>query len=306
MNRVDFGSLIANLRKEHEDEYNSPWSQDRLAQEANSALGAEVFYTDIISSIERGKRGLDKQTLHALATALQLTSGERKEFFLAASGLDNELIARQDNTPEEILSQLVERMSASHLPAFIMDSYCDVVATNGAMVELMDYGSSGLGAGIPQTDAPFARNMIRFAFSDDAVEHLTRVMGDDWSTFAYTVMMTFRTSTLRYRSTEYFQSLLREMNKYRMFKRYWREVYFEEKDHFISGADMYLSSPKWGSVSCFFAAFTALTTALDLHLWVAVPMSPETADAFSCIAAHADKMYAFNVDSSPQKNLSHS
>ena len=303
MNRVDFGSLIANLRKEHEDEHNSHWSQDRLAQEANSALGAEVFYTDIISSIERGKRGLDTQTLHALSTALQLTSGERKEFFLAASGLDNELIARQANTPEEILSQLIERMSAAHLPAFIMDSYCDVVATNAALVELMDYDSSGLGPGTIQTNVPFATNMMRFAFSDEAVEHLTGVMGDDWSTFAYTVMMTFRTSTLRYRSTEYFQSLLREMNRYRLFKRYWREVYFEEKDHFINGADMHLSSPKWGPVSCFFAAFTALTVALDLHLWVAVPMFPETTDAFSRIAAHADKMYAFDTDSWPRKNL---
>lgn len=303
MNRVEFGRLIASLRKEHEDEHNAPWSQEMLAQKANSVLGAEVFYPSIISSIERGVRGLDERTLHALATALQLTSGERKEFFLAASGLDNEATARQDNTPEEILSQLIERMAASHAPAFVMDSYCDVVAANGAVVELLDYASAGLGPDTLKAKFPFPHNIASFVFPEEAVEHLVKVMGDAWSNFAYTTMMAFRTFTLRYRSTDYFQSLLQEMNKYRLFRRYWREVYFEERDHFVNGADMRLTSPKWGPLTCFFSAFTALTTALELHLWVAVPMSPETARVFSDIAGCAGEVYAFEVDPWPQKRL---
>ena len=99
MNRVDFGKLVASLRKEHEDEDGRPWSRQSLAQEANAAAGAELFSKDIISRIERGERILDQETLLALAAALQLTSGERKEFFLAASGVDNDRIARPENDP---------------------------------------------------------------------------------------------------------------------------------------------------------------------------------------------------------------
>ena len=42
MNRDDFGKLIASLRREHEDEEDIPWTQEKLAIEANQAIGAEV------------------------------------------------------------------------------------------------------------------------------------------------------------------------------------------------------------------------------------------------------------------------
>ena len=83
MNQVDFGKLIASLRKEHEGEDGAPWNQEKLSQEANLAAGSSIFSEDIISSVERGRRKPERQTLLALATALQLTSDERKEFFLA-------------------------------------------------------------------------------------------------------------------------------------------------------------------------------------------------------------------------------
>jgi hypothetical protein len=57
MKRIDFGKLIASLRQEQEDEDVTPWSQDRVALEANLAIGAELFGKDVISKIERGKRG---------------------------------------------------------------------------------------------------------------------------------------------------------------------------------------------------------------------------------------------------------
>ena len=102
MNRVEFGRLIASLRREHEDENDRPWNQERLAREANAVVGAEVLSKYIVSNIERGNRILDEETLLALAAALRLTSGERKEFFLAASGVDNERIALQRDEPEEV------------------------------------------------------------------------------------------------------------------------------------------------------------------------------------------------------------
>ena len=63
MNRADFGKLVVALRKEHDDENDISWSQEKLAQEANSVLGVEFFSEYIISSIERGKRNLDDQSV---------------------------------------------------------------------------------------------------------------------------------------------------------------------------------------------------------------------------------------------------
>lgn len=284
MNRVDFGRLIASLRQEHEDADMVVWSQERLAEEANQVIGAEVFGKHVISKIERGKRLLDQQTLQTLATALRLTSGEQKEFFLAASGADEAMAARQGSSPQDILTDLTNRMRATWLPAFIMDCYCDVIAANPALFELIDYPYRGPGRGAPQASVPFAYNVARFAFSDEAVEHFGHLMGNSWSKYASTAMMAIRTLTLRYRSTDYFRSLLREMNKHRIFRRYWRDVYYEQKDHFVNGIDMHLNTPKWGPVDCFFAAFTALTSAAELHLWVAAPMSQRTAAVFSRMA----------------------
>lgn len=53
---------------------------------------------------------LDDQTLLCLADTLELTMGERREFFLAATGLDNEQIYATETDPGEIL--------ASVLPAY--------------------------------------------------------------------------------------------------------------------------------------------------------------------------------------------
>lgn len=302
MNRVDFGKLVASLRKEHDDEEDIPWTQERLAQEANLAAGAELFSEDIISSIERGKRALDAQTLLALATALQLTSGERKEFFLAASGIDNERIARQENDPEEVLSQLMDRMKQVYLPAYVIDSYCDIVAFNSAVTELADLEDAGLSPSI-MANRPFGFNILQFVFSDEAVDYFGKRMGDNWPDYIYNHMMIFRTFSLRHRATEYFQALLQELKKHRIFRRYWREVYFTEKDHFVDNEHIRLNSPRWGPLMWFSTSLTALTTAGDLHFCVWVPATYATADVFSQIVHQDGAANTFRVGSWPEKLL---
>lgn len=145
MNRENFGALIAALRKEHTDEHLRPWNQQRLAAEANKSAGTEAFSPYIIGNIERGARALDQTSLVALATALRLTSGERKEFFLAASGVESWNIARPENSPEDVLNELLVRMGRTYLPAHINDSYGDVLAVNTAAHELVSLTDAGLG-----------------------------------------------------------------------------------------------------------------------------------------------------------------
>ena len=302
MNRVDFGRLLASLRKEHEGEDGNPWSQAVLARQLNLVLGAEVFTEDIVGKIERGIRGLDQEELLALAAALELTSGERKEFFLAASGINNDRIARQDDDPKEILSQLVNRMEQVRQPAYVMDSYCDIVAINRALIDLMDLEHFGLPADGVEGH-PFPLNKVLFVFSDEGEKHLGELMGEELSDHAYETMIMFRTVSLRYRSTEYFQSLLKELRRSRRFRRYWHDVSFEEKDHYVENRQTYLRSRKWGPVAYFSTYLTALTAAGELFLGVYVPTSDETAKVFAQIADQYSAPRVFREGSWPGKDL---
>src|SRR5678816_4657390 len=83
MNRREFGQLLATLRQDLD------WTQFELAEYA------EVDEA-VVSQIERGvKKHFEPELLFSLANTLQLTTLERREFLLAASGLDQRQIVRQ-------------------------------------------------------------------------------------------------------------------------------------------------------------------------------------------------------------------
>src|SRR6188474_3219904 len=83
MNRKDFGELLSALRQDLD------WTQFQLSEYADVDEA-------VISQIERGvKKFFEPDLLFCLANALQLTTRERREFFLASSGLDQKQIVRQ-------------------------------------------------------------------------------------------------------------------------------------------------------------------------------------------------------------------
>jgi transcriptional regulator with XRE-family HTH domain len=297
MKRSDFGELIASLRREHEDEEGNRWSQETLAREANLALGAELFSQRTISYIEQGRRHLDDEMLLALATALQLTSGERREFLLAASGVDTKDMVRADNGPEEILSQLTSRMRQARLPAHIIDSYFDVIAVNVAFVRLYGFGTFSYSP----SNVHSQLNKLRFVFSEEGRAHYTQIMGDEWSDNAYQTMMMFRMVSLQYRSTEYFQALLRDLKKLRQFRRYWQEVYLNEQDYFVENKQMHMNSPEWGAVAYFPTYLTALTAAGELNLCIYVPASRHTTEVFARLFDQEDASDVLHLSSWPEK-----
>ena len=281
MNRVNFGKLISALRAEIDDEDYHPWTQKKLADETGLS-------EHIIRNIEQGRRRLDSETLIILAEALRLTSGERKEFFLAASGVEYKDIAQRETEPAIVLNYLIQRMERVYLPAYIIDSFCDVIAVNSAVMRLLDLDMAGLSLETMRAK-PFGLNMLQFVFSDKAVEYYQKLMGKQhWLDYAYQNMMIFRNYTLRYRSTDYFQELLEELKKLPHFKKYWREwrdpywreEYFGQKDHFIDNEYIYQNSRKMGALVYFSTAITALTTFCDLHFCVYVPATSHTANMF--------------------------
>ena len=306
MNLVDFGKLVSSLRKEHEDDEGAPWTQKKLSQECSLAAGSSIFNEDIISSIERGKRSLDRQTLLPMATALQLTSNERKEFFLAASGIDITEIARQDIPPKQIFAQVIDRIREFYVPAALIDSYGNVLAVNYLLLELLEFQSAyGITPGI-RYEQPYGYNLVRFVFSDDGSRHFQKLMGDSFPDFAYTVVNIFRTFSLAYRSTEYFQDLLNELRKSRLFRRYWSEIYFRENDRQFNSSDIRVTSSKWGAMSMFITIRTAFTISGDLHLAVFVPADQRASKACEKILSQiaAPIVFTLNqwpIETNPQK-----
>lgn len=299
MNRSDFGKLIASLRREHDDEEGIPWTQQRLAQEANAAAGVQLYNEDIISSIERGKRTFDRHTLLALTAALHLTSDERKEFFLVASEIDVQEIASQEISSEEVFSQVIESIRELYLPATVVDAYCNVLAVNRVMLELLDFSSAyGVVSGIQ----PYGYNLLRFIFSEEGSEHFIKLMGDGYDDFAYVAVNTFRTFSLAYRSTDYFHSLLAELRKSRLFKRYWSEIYLLEKERRFAKADIRATSSKWGPVSLIVTTKTAFTPAGELHLAVFVPVDQQTSNVCGKLAHHVDGPTVFCLTPWPDKD----
>ena len=130
MNRKEFGQLLATLRQDLD------WTQFELAEYA------EVDEA-IISQIERGvKKHFEPNLLFCLANALQLTTLERREFLLAASGLDQKQIVRQPSAGmstdvfnvRRVLDKMIELTGLVCLPAFLCDVYGDVIAANNIIL----------------------------------------------------------------------------------------------------------------------------------------------------------------------------
>jgi transcriptional regulator with XRE-family HTH domain len=290
MNRKDFGQLVAALRREHLDDEGKQWTQERLALEAEVDL-------DVLGNIERGKRVLLKsEVLLSLATALRLTNEERKEFFLAAHQFDEQEAVSQATDLDATHHQLVERVAHASLPCYLIDVYCDILSCNQIVLNLLGLTPEHLRV---TDDHPItAANMMRFVFSPAFDQ---REIIANWHQYAYQNITIFRTLSLRYRNSSYFQRLITELRKWPLFRRYWFKLYDDvDRDPVIDNETIVSNTPQWGALSYFSASVTAMTTAGPLVLYVYVPADQATTEVFARIAATTERV-AHTFGSWPEK-----
>jgi transcriptional regulator with XRE-family HTH domain len=274
MNHKDFGQLVAALRREHryldKDSKVRFWSQERLAEVANLS-------EDTIIKIEGGrKRNLSPDILLKLAQALNLTTEERVEFFMAANDLDDRQIIRCPDNPHDTLQHLVQTLQQTYLPAFIIDTYCDVLAVNEAVLMIFNVSDNAV-AYIKQH--PIGTNMLTFVFSPELNQQ--EVMKPHaWETYAYSNLMFFRTNTLRYRATPYFRALFSELYRWRLFQRYWEEISYQERDYNVNTEHVHINNPVLGPLHFYSTLYKTLTRYGYLSLFVYVPADSTTAKVF--------------------------
>lgn len=278
MNRKDFGQLLATLRQDLD------WTQFQFAE------FAEVDEA-IVSQIERGvKKFFEPELLFRLANALHLTTLERREFFLAASGLEQKQIVRQPsmatNTDvfnvRKMLDKLVELTGQVRLPAFLGDVYGDAVAANKMILAFLQITPVILETA---AQVPAGYNTTRANFGKDGVMR-ERVV-DNWDNFAVNTMRSFREHSLRYRTQPYFQYLMkifRNPVEYPLFDRYWKMVSSVEQDKEISTDHFDFQHSHFGPVKYTAATTVTITSFGELFLVQYLPMDETTSRIFEKIA----------------------
>lgn len=278
MNRKDFGHLLATLRQDLD------WTQFQFSE------FAEVDEA-IVSQIERGvKKFFEPELLFRLANALHLTTLERREFFLAASGLEQKQIVRQPsmatNTDvfnvRKMLDKLVELTGQVRLPAFLGDVYGDAVAANKMILAFLQIPPVILETA---AQVPAGYNTTRANFGKDGVMR-ERVV-DNWDNFAVNTMRSFREHSLRYRTQPYFRYLMkifRNPVEYPLFDRYWKMVSSVEQDKEISTDHFDFQHSHFGPVKYTAATTVTITSFGELFLIQYLPMDETTSRIFEKIA----------------------
>jgi hypothetical protein len=182
------------------------------------------------------------------------------------------------------------------LPSYLIDVYCDIISCNQIVLNLLGLTPDHL----RQTaDHPItAANMMRFVF---APEYDQRDMIENWHGFAYQNITIFRTLSLRYRNTPYFQHLIAEMRKWPLFRRYWFKLYDDVvRDPVIDNETIIVNTPQGVRLSYFSSAVTAMTTAGALVLYVYVPADEQTTVVFNQLSSQSERV-AYRFASWPEK-----
>jgi transcriptional regulator with XRE-family HTH domain len=296
VNRAEFGQLIAALRED------LGWTQAYLAEQVNVEPSK-------LSNLERGaKKHCEPELLFPLAQALRLTRGERRQLYLAASGLDAEQMMRpvqgyspaRASDPERWLEQGVQLVARLRIPCFLMDVYQDVIAGNAILMDL-------------------------FNFPVDTIEELRRIPGglnalwlvhgagraleataqEMWEAFAINNVRVFRENSLRYRTRPYFQYLLKEFRnpgKYPAFERHWRLAASLEADMSAGASGYAYTHPVYGPLAYYALASMTTTRYGELFLYQFVPTDEPTTLLFEDLARKVGP-HAYRMASWPDKAM---
>lgn len=281
MKRRQFGELVAALRQD------LGWTQFQLAEYAE-------LDDAVVSQIERGvKKHFEPHLLFQLANAFQFTTLERREFLLAASGLDQKEIVRQPSAAvvtdafdvKKTLDKMIELTGQVRLPAFLWDVYGDIIAANHVILSFFNIPPEFVEkAG----ETPAGYNISRFSFGKDLVARST-VIGN-WDQFALNSMRAFRENSLRYRAQPYFKYLMklfRNQNEYPLFDRYWKMVSSSEQDKEVDTDFYSYPHSEFGEVKYMSSSIVSITSFGELYLVQYLPLDAGTSQLFEQLAQKA-------------------
>lgn len=270
----NFGSLLKELRTRQRNENgNIGMTREELAKRS----GIEPT---VLGNVERGEKRGYIEHLVDLAISLELTTKERKEFYLAALDIENKhIISQVDSGTNTIFQDLKRLISEAPFPAFILDNYCDVLCLNAAIRTMFDITEQDLKE---LSALPTGFNLMSFLFSPKADKYMDMIKGQRTKTLIRNIQM-FRAVTLRYRTTPYYDFLHRKLVHYEKFQEYWYRAY---KDRDRSGEIIdyhYTHRHLANHISYQSTSSTSFTEYGELHLIQYIPTNPDTLKSFSIL-----------------------
>jgi transcriptional regulator with XRE-family HTH domain len=296
VDRENFGELIATLRED------LGWTQAQLAQALDQPESA-------VSIMERGARKhFGPDLLYRLANALQLTTLERREFFLAASGADENGSCRHLSPNaggstcgcERIAENLTALAARLRFPCYLLDPYGEIVAANASTIDLLQAPMERA----PELAAtPGGLTLIHFIYDEDV--GLRRTAAENWDGAALTVTRAFREATLRYRGTPYFRYLMKRFRNPRLypaFDRYWRRAAALEEDRASTVNSFSYRHSAYGWLDFHVSALVSATAHGDLYLCQCLPVDEHTSEVCRGIVQRVGTG-AYRFASWPEKRM---
>jgi len=275
MKPKNFGKLIAHLRKEQYDECGQPYTQKRLAQE----MGVSPA---IISNMERGEKStLESDILPRLADALRMPGRERREFLLAAIRIDEREI--MGGNAQESLEKALDVLKNLALPAFLVDTYDNLLAVNHSILALFEYSDSLL----QQADQHFAGyNVLRFVFSQNSP--FCESILENKEPYLLQSLSFFRAITLPWRATSYYARLMTELTTtpdMQAFRAYLARSANDEGDALFEDKLVGLQHARFGRLRFYSPSLAEIPSpAGNLHLVAYLPADAHTAQVFAGLA----------------------
>lgn len=278
MDRKQFGKLVAALRKEQYDENGDRCTQSKLADWAQNLDPQTSLNEIIIGKIERGERTiLDEYTLLNLANALKLSVGERRVFFMLATGLDHPQIYPAEAATEDLLTPVLEMLADIRLPALLLDRYLDVIAVNGLLLKLYQFSQIEISQ---QLTPKGGANLLGFIFSKAFAPVRANMPPQVWHRFAVGNVIYFRRMSMPYRMTPYFGKLLAHLRKNHEFRWFWEQAFYEDKLYFVGGESFQMGPPHGGRLRFLTAPLATHTPYGNLEILTHIPRDAATAVAF--------------------------
>jgi transcriptional regulator with XRE-family HTH domain len=281
MNRRDFGELVAALRTD------LGWTQFELAEYSGIDMA-------VVSQIERGvKKFFEPELLVCLANTFQLTTLERREFILAASGLDEKQSVRQPSTGvktdvfnvKKILEKMIHLTGEIRLPAFLCDAFSDVLAANNMMLAFYNVPASMI---VNAAQVPAGYNTTRLNFGRESLARA--VVSTGWESYALKSMSSFRENSLQYRAKPYFKYLMktfRNPGEYPYFDRFWKLVSSTEQDKEVNIDQFSYEHAEFGLLKYTASTTIAVTSFGNLFLTQNLPLDQHTEYVFNQLKSQA-------------------
>lgn len=281
MNRKEFGKLMAALRKSKYDEHYRQLTQQKLA--AQSGISEHV-----LGKLERGEKiSFEPNLLLALARSLGLSTRERREFFLAAIGVNEQDMPASQPQPATIFGELFENLEQIALPAFIVDSYDDIVAANTIILSMFEF-SEKLREIAPATVGGY--NVLRFVFSERSNFH--GMLHQEHEKYLMQSIRFFRAISLPCRASPYYEYLLSAFKKDRDMARfnqyYHREMdSYNQDDYYFESERFVFCHPGLGELIFYSPSiFPVATSQGSLYLVTYIPASVATVQACASLASN--------------------